>query len=486
MENRFILVIDQYDGISRYGIDLLSGAVSEYLPYVLPVCLADELTQKEMEESNVIAVGIAASHPLLSKCRETGRCLAPEKPEGYAISVGENPLNKERKAILISGHDEAGVLYGCVDFCNKYLGKFVYPRLYPFTDDFYKKPLHDLLPPWEYSVSPAIPRRAVWTWGHVIYDYRAFLDNMLRLRLNEIVIWNDRAPINAKEIVAYAHARGIRVVFGYAWGWGVHCDEIVKSLDKDSIAKLKASVLRTYEEEYAPLAADGIYFQSFTELAVEEIDGVNVADLVTKTVNEIGGELLSRYPTLHLQFGLHATSVKRYLDIIQKTDPRITIVWEDCGAFPYAYDPQRTEDFSETLALTQKLVSLRGENEKFGCVLKGMLNLDWTRFEHFSTPYILGERTRAFLRRRTEEKEKAWRLITAAWLKNAEYARKTIAGIAKGANAPIVQMLVEDAMLEEQIFFPTALCAEMLWTPEGDTGELTETVASYPTVHFAD
>ena len=486
MENRFLLVIDQYGDAARYGIDLLSGAVSEYLPYVLPVRLAATLTKKELEESDIMAVGVAASHPLLAQCRETGRCSPPEKPEGYAISVGESPWNEARKAILISGFDTAGVLYGCVDFCNKYLGRFVYPALYPLADDFYKKPLRDLLPPWEYSVAPAIPHRAVWTWGHVIYDYRAFFDGMLRLRLNEIVIWNDRAPINAKEIVAYAHARGIRVLFGYAWGWGLRCDEILKRLDAEGIAQLKASVLRTYEEEYAPLAADGIYFQSFTELSAEEIDGVNVADLVTKTVNEIGGELLSRYPTLHLQFGLHATSVKRSLATVQKTDPRITIVWEDCGAFPYHYDPHKTEDFDETLALTRELLSLRGENEKFGCVLKGMLNLDWTRFEHFGAPYILGERTRSFLRRRTEEKEKAWRLITAAWLKNAEYARKMIAEIAKGANAPVVQMLVEDAMLEEEILFPTALCAEMLWTPEGDTGELTETVASYPTVRFAD
>ena len=77
-------------------------------------------------------------------------------------------------------------------------------------------------------------------------------------------------------------------------------------------------------------------------------------------------------------------------------------------------------------------------------------------------------------------------MITAAWLKNAEYARKTVAEIAKGANAPVVQMLVEDAMAEEKLFFPTALCAEMLWTPEIATGEAMETVASYPCVSFAD
>ena len=486
MENKFLLVIDQYDGISRYGINLLSGVISEYLPYVLPVRLACEMTKKELGEANIIAVGIAASHSLLSKCKEMGRCLAPEKPEGYAISVGENPLNKERKAILISGYDEAGVLYGCVDFCNKYLGRSVYAQLYPLADDFYKKPLRDLLTPWEYSVAPAIPHRAVWTWGHVIYDYRAFLDNMLRLRLNEIVIWNDRAPINAKEIVEYAHARGIRVLFGYAWGWGLRCDEILKRLDAEGIAQLKASVLRTYEEEYAPLAADGIYFQSFTELSAEEINGVNVADLVTKTVNEIASELLSRCPTLHLQFGLHATSVKRSLATVQKTDPRITIVWEDCGAFPYHYDPRKVENFEETLSFTRKALALRGKEERFGCVLKGMLNLDWTRFEHYGAPYISGTHSRRFIRRRTHEKMHAWRLIQAAWLKNAHFAQKVIGEIAKGGGEPIVELLVEDAMLEEKILFPTALCAELLWTPDGDVGETMETVASYPTVAFAN
>ena len=74
MNNKFLLVLDRYDGISRYGINLLSGVISEYLPYVLPVRLACELSQKDLEESNIIAVGIAASHSLLSKCKEMGRC----------------------------------------------------------------------------------------------------------------------------------------------------------------------------------------------------------------------------------------------------------------------------------------------------------------------------------------------------------------------------------------------------------------------------
>lgn len=32
-----------------------------------------------------------------------------------------------------------------------------------------------------------------------------------------------------------------------------------------------------------------------------------------------------------------ATSVAQKLDRIAQIDPRVRIVWEDCGAFPYAY-----------------------------------------------------------------------------------------------------------------------------------------------------
>ena len=46
-----------------------------------------------------------------------------------------------------------------------------------------------------------------------MYDYRGFFENMARLKLNEIIIWNDYAPTNGREIVAYAHSLGIRVIW---------------------------------------------------------------------------------------------------------------------------------------------------------------------------------------------------------------------------------------------------------------------------------
>jgi hypothetical protein len=52
--------------------------------------------------------------------------------------------------------------------------------------------------------------------------------------------------------------------------------------------------------------------------------------------------------------------------------------------------------------------------------------------------------------------------------------------IAEKGDAPIVEMLVEDGIFENEIPFPVALLAEMLWDPERDTDAMLETVAKYP------
>ena len=56
---------------------------------------------------------------------------------------------------------------------------------------------------------------------------------MARQGLNQVILWNDFAPLNAEEIVEYAHSFGIEVIWGFALGWTEgHC-ESVTSLDDD-------------------------------------------------------------------------------------------------------------------------------------------------------------------------------------------------------------------------------------------------------------
>lgn len=486
MGNRWILITDNYEGLNKKAADILSGEISAHLQYVLPVITADKAERYELKECNVIVVGKTDSNFLLAECQRQGRITVPEKEEGYSIYVGESAWNPESQMIAIAGYDEKGVLYGCIDFCNKYCGDILYSGGDIWSESFFIAPFERKLREWSMNAAPAIKTRAIWTWGHVIYDYRKFLDNMLKLRLNEVVIWNDCLPLNAKDIVAYAHALGIKLIWGFAWGWGQKCAEILEQYDEHALLDLKKSVMEAYQNEYAPTGCDGIYFQSFTELNTDYVNGKCIAELVTDLVNDISGALLEINPDLHIQFGLHATSVKTHLEHLKKVDRRVHIIWEDCGAFPFHYYTDRVDGFEETLAFTSELLKLRGADENFGAVLKGMLKLDWGRFEHFSESYILGERTDDFLKQRQSMKNKIWKLVQAGWIKNAAYVGKMIGLIAKDGKAPIVQALVEDAMFENEVMFPVALYAEMLWTPEQPVNEMIGQVAKYPCVKFAN
>ena len=383
MEKRWIIVFDEYEGLKEKAIEIISGMVSGFVKYVLLAKRIDDILDDEIKEFNIIAVGQATTNRLLQLCQTGGYLTIPKQSEGYSIYVGENPLNSKTQIIAIAGYDDKGVLYGCVDFCNKYCGHIAYQRGDLFGENYFNEPFNVEMPSWKYSVSPAVKTRALWTWGHVIYDYKKFFENMLKLRLKEVVIWNDCVPLNAKKVVEYAHSLGIKVIWGFAWGWAVKCDEILNSMNEKSLQTLKENVLNTYQTQYADVGGDGIYFQSFTELNTDNVGGKCIAEIVTELVNDISGALFERYPDLHIQFGLHATSVKTHLDILQKVDNRICIVWEDCGAFPYDYSANKIENFDETVLLVKKLLTLRGETEAFGSVLKGMLKLDWELFEHF-------------------------------------------------------------------------------------------------------
>ncbi len=483
---RWTMLIDSYSGIEKKAVNMLSGFFSGYLNYVLPVKYADKVSEDELKANNVIFVGKETSPFISSDCRIKQLVDVPKLAEAYAVFVGESIYDPENQMIIISGFDEAGVLYGCMDFCNKYCGDILYKNEDIWGKEIFSDPFGKKINDWSISLFPAIKHRAIWTWGHVIYDYRSFFENMARLKLNEIVIWNDRAPLNASDVVEYAHSLGIKVIFGFAWGWGLSCSDIIEKYNEEEKIKLKESVIRTYETEYLDSCCDGIYFQSFTELNKDYINGKCIAELVTELVNDVAGALLSKYPGLHIQFGLHATSVKKHLDFISKVDERVHIVWEDCGAFPYSYWADQISDYDETCSLSDKLLSLRGNNERFGAVFKGMLKLDWNEFEHFDNSYILGERTENYINSRQQTKNRIWKIQQASWIENANYFRKIIALIANKGNDCIVQGLVEDSMFENKIMLPVAIFAEMMWTPNEDTNKLIGQVSKYPCVHFAN
>ncbi len=381
--------------------------------------------------------------------------------------------------VMIEGYDDAGVLYGTLDFYSKYLLKREHPRGTRYPENPFEK---EHLPDFTLISAPSVKERGLWTWGHVIYDYRAYLDNMMKLKMNSVTIWNDFAPINGKEIVACAHARGIKVMWGFSWLWNSsHRKVDIKNLEGKS-----EQILAQYEREYAPMGGDGIYFQTFTEVKGEALDGVFIAEAATAFVNRTAALFYEKYPDLAIQFGLHATSVKERLDYIKKVDSRIRIVWEDAGAFPFAYVPAQVDGFDETKEFVGKIARLRGEGERFGAVTKGLICLDWRHFSHLRGPHHLGVSERGTKEKIAEGRRGTWRYVQAQWLALADKAQEMVKEMVCAASGDIgVWALVEDGAFEESIVYPVALYAEMLWEAEKDTKTLMAEVALKRYVTFA-
>ena len=451
----------QYKALETLG-ELLLEYTKEY-----PMCFGAE-QPFNAEEFTCIYVGTKENNRYI---REHSTADL-DKAESYSISVRGG-------VAMIEGKDDNGVLYGCVDFYNRYLVKKEFNQsLYSSVND----PFADTLSDFEVTSAPAISSRGIWTWGHVIYDLKRYIDNMVKLKMNTLIIWNDFAPINAKQIVEYAHSCGIRVYFGFAWCWDTDCSRF----SMDTILDNADDVVRVYDTQYSDVGADGIYFQSFTELNQDAIGGVLIAEAVTRFVNYTSAKLFEKYPTLELQFGLHANSVKEKLEYIAATDPRIRIVWENCGTFPFTDYEYTPEAYKQTQDLVRKISDLRGENDKFGVVTKGFTSLDWSAFAHADAPVIIGRGSKKFIADRVARKSKIWRMVQAYWLSHAAEAQGMVQTLAEAKKGDLVLCtLVEDGVFEENVMYPVALYAEMLWDPNADLSQMINDVALRSYVDFA-
>lgn len=376
--------------------------------------------------------------------------------DGYVIKVINNPENQDLKLAIITALKPCEVFYGAVDFVDDYFAAAAHKRadLTFFNEIFWHN-----LPDYYNTNAPAVKKRNIFTWGHPINDYRAYIDNMARLRFNELIIWNDYAPLNAKDIVNYAHEYGIKIIWGYAWGWQRGLAEI----NLDFLKDLPDKLVKKYIDEYADTGADGIYFQSVTELQDEYIGGKLIAKEVADLVNTTSDKLLNLYPDLLIQFGLHASSVKNRLEYIKTIDKRIDIIWEDCGAFPYSYTPYMTDEkeFENAQSFTDTMMNLRG-NSTEGVLFKGVLKMDWDgiHFVHQEGPYVLGEASANTNKRDTILIKPLWKDFQNGWLKDGEYAYKMAKTVLKCSKTASIGVA---GQLTNGIWFPVALLSQILW-----------------------
>ncbi|MFA7159033.1 MAG: hypothetical protein WC299_06980 [Kiritimatiellia bacterium] len=454
---RWELAYGSYDGVERFALGELNAAAQRCLPYVIRCAPA---AGSPPGKENMILFGTAANNPLIAELTSRKLIAIPAKPQSYAIAGMASPWAPGRRVLAVAGSDPAGALYGAVDFCARFAPAATGTNPLESSADFTA------------SEGPLVENRGIWTWGYVVYDYRRFIDNMARLKLNMLTIWNDCPPLNIAEIIPYARARGIKIILGFHWGWGLILD-LSRAADREAIRK---AVLDEYEKNYSRLDFDGIYFQTVTEHNDTEAGGKSLAAIVCAMVNDIAGALLERRPGLHIQFGLHATSIRENYTDLSALDPGITIVWENNGAIPFCYTvepeyataPEGYRTFAQTLAYCRKLATFR-PGAPFGIVPKGWINIDWSNeFEHHG-PFLMGERHRRYISERLAQRQPHWDKVNELWRKNnalaAEFYREMLKLSPKGM---IVTALVEDGMFEERVQPSVGLFAETVWNPERD------------------
>ena len=455
--------------IQNRALEEMSKLLLDYLDEY-PICIKYN-ENICFDDYRCVFIGTKQSNPYIRVNSKATLAL----PESYSISVSND-------TVMIEGFDDAGVLYGVLDFYNKYVIKYEHKK--PVRDcninhtNLWQK---ESLVDFEMTSAPAVRERGLWTWGHVIYDYREYLRNMMLLKMNSVIIWNDFVPANAKQIVDYAHSCNIKVYWGFAWLWGTGVKFDIRNLSEEP-----KKIFAKFEAEYADSNGDGIYFQTFTEHKTDTLDGVLIAEAAAKFVNDTSALLYEKYPNLEIQFGLHATSVNNKLEFIRSVDPRINIIWEDCGSFPFDYDPHNVSTFDETMQFIGSITHLRGDDDRFGVVTKGFVNLDWSTFRHLKGMQCIGVSNGRTKAKNVNRMAHQWRYVQAGWLVNADKARLMVQRMKQLKNGDLsIFALVEDGMFEESIKYPVALYAEMLWDCDNTITNLMKYVALRSYVDFA-
>ena len=464
------IIYTRYEGVLKQAIKLLSKEAGRYIIrndgvytiYVLP-CEKEGATVSK----NAFLIGCYSDSTMIRDY-----VSEDEISKGTSlVKVVKNPAHEDGRLVILTGMTDIDVFYAVVDFLDGYIPENApYHGSNPMPELIFDSPL----PEYSKSTTPENEKRSIFTWGHSFNNYRGYIDNMARMKLNEVVLWNDFVPLNIDEIIDYAHSYGIKVLLGYSWGW----KEIggkAKEITDEVIERTKKLIIKEYIENYKDTGCDGIYFQSFTERKEEVVAGRSVSALVTDMVNDVAEELWRITPNLRLAFGLHATSVKSRLDDIARVNPRVEIWWEDCGEFPYSYNSfvESEEAYKETLDFTKKLLELRG-GVGVCLVFKGVMMLDWTKFVFQPGVYVMGEGAIEIAEHDRRIRRGGWRRYSADWIKSGDRAREMLKFIKDNKLGEVNTCMA--GTFDGGMYLPLALMAEMFVGCEGNYNDILKRV----------
>ena len=406
-------------------------------------------TSIERAKKHRIVVGMPSENRALAKYLKPG-----DVPRGgYLIrTVSENGSH----SILIAGDTPEAVLWGVFDFADVALHEIAMKGLgdkLPVGRQVRLEHVFSIrnMPEYERRCEPENEVRSLFTWGYMIDDYRSFFREMARARLNRIIVWNKYPPVNSDAVVREAHDWGIKVYWGFAWGW--QHNMCANSPTRD-LSKLADDIVAEWRSVWKPLSGDGIYFQTFTEQEREDINGRSIASMAVEVVNAASRRIHAESPDTDIVFGLHAMSVKNRLAEIEQTDKNIEILWEDCGGFPY-HEETGNPDAGFVMKMTDTL-------RPVGLVWKCQLRQDWTCWAHQSGPFMLGEAGEWALARDRAVAKPLHRAFDSDWIKRGRIAYDHLKAI-RSAGRKVKELNVVTEY-NPPFAFSTLLQTEMFWS----------------------
>ena len=450
------LLYSSCSGVEGRALEYLTGEIGKYIlrdpgVYAVFTLPCEKVTSDSLPDCDAIVLGTLTENPLLRRF-----IRAEEIPaKGSLVRIVSNPEQAGKQLILIAGSDPVNVLYGAIDLMER-----IVPDSAPVSGDnlhYQNRVFRVPFPERDFANTPATDAvRSVFTWGHTINDYREYLRNLARMKFNRVILWNEYPVLNAQEVIDYAHSWGIEVYWGFAWGWSVNCAE---SMEQD-VETLSDSIVEEWKTLWRGMGGDGIYFQTFTEQWRDEVNGESIARKAIEVVNRTAGRIFAEAPDLKIIFGLHLVSVKNELPVIATADPRLEILWENCGNFPH--NTGGLVDPAADMAAVEKL--LEDKIHPLGFVLKCQMMMDWVDFKHQAGPYVLGCASPEVVAHDRAFADQFWKFMEQDWLKHGRVAYDVV----KRLHSARVAELNLVGNLTGKLHFPTMLAAELFWNTDED------------------
>ncbi len=365
MRRVIIVCGERKNNMEDFAIEQLCTAIEETILIKPEVMYPSEFGEVRDKCDIVIAIGRPETNSSVNSLLHSSFFELEKREEGYALKIGKSELNTEGRTILVSGADDKGTLYGAMDFIHHYLQKEQVPEELEWSD------------------APKLNLRGGWIWCGNLRNYKTFLDNMARWKLNNLVVWSNDTfkrtcsvesvwdgawygntfedeEDNQLEIFRavqdHAKKRGIRILWGSSWGWTG--DTFVVFGDKKSEKDIRERILKRFELLWEPLGVEGLYFQTNTEF--DATPDVAVGKECVEFLNPIIEEILSQNPNLFISAGIHYGGIKGRAPEFVSLDKRSNVLWEGWKFYeqPFYYP------------FFRKLMNLRGEDENVAFMVR--------------------------------------------------------------------------------------------------------------------